>query len=470
VAALLVAPVLAIWLGGSLPKDYVAEATLLLPAGVTGLLVTSILSPLLVGGGFELVPEAQLVAFPLRPRTRVDVSLLLTPLNLAWVVQTCALATATAYVSEGPLAPWVPGLVAVLLAGVLAVVGLLLSWLLLGWARTPRRRAIAAAVTTVTVVVIVWRLRELALVDVAAAFGADRLATALEVVAGGWPAALAVTTGLHLVGLAAHEAAVRAAGWALRRPVVRLARDDDRPVRRRAARRSVDADLRALDRAGVWRSVPLRRGALVIGLTPAVLTLLAPLDWAVLTLLPPLVATGAGLLFAVNAFALDGSGALWRASLPGLADRALRAKAVVSAEVVAGPVLVTLAAAMIRVEGPPTVSRLACVAGSAIACTALVVSRGLRWSVVHPYRADLRGPRDTPAPPGALALYSARLAILTSVTGTAYGVCLQAGSLVGALVVSLLVAAVVAWSLVGTTRRWSDPRVRAHVAAVVAAG
>ncbi|MEZ5115520.1 MAG: hypothetical protein R2737_04550 [Candidatus Nanopelagicales bacterium] len=470
VLLLLAAPLVAIWVGSGLPRNYVAEAALLLPAAITGLLVTSVLSPMLVGGGFELIPDSQLTAYPLRPRTRVDSSLLLAPLNLAWSLQTCALAAATAYVAEGPLAPWVPGLLVILLAATLSVLGHAAAWLLLGWARTPWRRAAAAAVVAAVVTVAVLRLRELALVDVAAALGADRLAAVLGTAAERAEVAAAIAAGLVVVAVVAHEVAVAACGWSLRRQVVRLARDDDRPVRRRSPGRSPLADLVAVDRAGVWRSVPLRRGALVIGITPGVLALLAPLDGAVLTLLPPLVATGAALLFPINAFCLDGSGALWRASLPGQAGLALSAKARVSTEVVLGAVLVTVACGLVRMRDPLTVAGALAIAGSAVGCVALVVTRALRWSVTRPYRADLRGPRDTPAPPGTLAWYSARLAVIAAVTGTAYGVCLQADSVPGVLVVSLLVAAASAWSWAGTRRRWRDPRVRARVASTVATG
>ena len=225
-----------------------------------------------------------------------------------------------------------------------------------------------------------------------------------------------------------------------------------------------------MDRASAWRSVPVRRGILVITVTPAVLGLVAPLDWTVLTLFPPLVATGAGLVFAVNSFALDGGGALWRASLPGLAERALRAKARVATEAVTATVAVTLAAGLVRATGPVTPVAVVCLLGSAASCVALVVSRALRWSVVHPYRADLRGPRDTPAPPGALALYSVRLAAVTCLTGTAYTSCLLVDSLAGAVLVSAAVGAAVGWSWAGTVRRFGDPRVRSHVTTVVAAG
>lgn len=469
-ALVLAAPVLSVALGGAIPPGYEPQVGLLLPAAITGLLVTSVLSPLLLGGGFELVPEAQLAAYPLGARTRVDVSLLLTPLNLAWVLQTCGLAMVTAYVADGPLAPWVPGLLAVLLAAALGVLGLLLSWLLLGWARTPRRRAAAAAVTAVAVALAVWRLRELALVDVAAALGADRVASLLQATSGSPAIATVAAATLLAVLVLAHELAVAAAARAVRLPVVRLARDSDRPVPRRAPARTLDAELRRAERVGIWRSVPLRRGVLVIALTPAVLTLLAPLDWSLVTLLPPLVATGATLLLPVNAFALDGAGAVLLSSLPGWADRALAAKATAAAELVALPVALSVGAALVRVTGPWTPLHLACVLGAAVGCVALAVSHGLRWSVVHPYRADLRGPRDTPAPPGALAWYSARLAVVTGLTGTAYGVCLQAGNAVAALVVTLLVAAAVAWSAYGTARRWRDPGVRARVVARVASG
>ena len=71
-----------------------------------------------------------------------------------------------------------------------------------------------------------------------------------------------------------------------------------------------------IDRAAVWRSVPLRRGLMVLALMPGAVALAGDLEWRMLTILPGLVASGGALLFGVNTWCLDGRGALWRDSLP----------------------------------------------------------------------------------------------------------------------------------------------------------
>ena len=52
-----------------------------------------------------------------------------------------------------------------------------------------------------------------------------------------------------------------------------------------------------------------------------------------------------------------------------------------------------------------------------VSCTAVVLATCLRLSIRTPHRADLRGHRDTPAPPAAMAVYSVRLATVTTLIG-----------------------------------------------------
>src|SRR5207244_1793777 len=106
-----------------------------------------------------------------------------------------------------------------------------------------------------------------------------------------------------------------ACGWSLRRTVP-VGRPELAPVTRRASRRTPLAELVAVDRASVWRSSSLRRGAIVLAVLPGAVAMLAHPTWESLALLPGLVAAGAGLLFGVNAFCLDGAGAAWVATLP----------------------------------------------------------------------------------------------------------------------------------------------------------
>jgi hypothetical protein len=193
-------------------------------------------------------------------------------------------------------------------------------------------------------------------------------------------------------------------------------------------------------------------------------------DWASIVLLPGLVAAGAGLLFGVNAFCLDSSGAVWLASLPHDPRLAYFAKARVLAEVCLAAVAVAVVAAGIRAPAP-TATQLAAVVGSAVACTASVVAACMSLSVRRPHRADLRGARDTPAPPGAMAVYSIRLSLITTLTALALSL-MSYGTpwpwLPLLVAVPLTVRALLA--LIRVAGEWSEPQVRAQVVATVASG
>ena len=70
------------------------------------------------------------------------------------------------------------------------------------------------------------------------------------------------------------------------------------------------------DRSGIWRSVPMRRGMVVLALFPGLVAIAGAFTWDKLSIFPGLVASGGVLLFGVNSWCLDGRGALWRDSLP----------------------------------------------------------------------------------------------------------------------------------------------------------
>jgi hypothetical protein len=220
----------------------------------------------------------------------------------------------------------------------------------------------------------------------------------------------------------------------------------------------------------VWRSPPLRRGLLVLGVLPVAAAALASLPWSSIALLPPLVASGAALLFGVNALCLDGSGALWASSLPHDPGLVLRSKARVVAEVSAASVVVVLVGAGLRASSPPDVVDLVSVLGASVSCIALVVATSMHLSVTRPHRADLRGPRDTPAPPGTMAVYSARLAVVTTTVGLLFSAASFGRSVIPPIVLALGLLAWAAFSWSRTRRRWSDPLVRARVVTTVAAG
>ena len=100
----------------------------------------------------------------------------------------------------------------------------------------------------------------------------------------------------------------------------------------------------------------------------------------------------------------------------------------------------------------------------------VVVATCMRLSVTRPHRADLRGARDTPAPPGAMALYSVRLASTTTLLGLLFSAATYSSLWEPPVLLTLLL---LLWSLAswsGTRRRWRSPEVRAHVVTTVAAG
>jgi hypothetical protein len=208
----------------------------------------------------------------------------------------------------------------------------------------------------------------------------------------------------------------------------------------------------------------------VLGLLPGAVAAAAQVDWASIALLPGLVAAGSGLLFGVNTFCLDASGGIWLASLPHAPRDAALAKVRVVAETCLVAELMAVAAAATTAARGPTHAEHSALVRGVVAITALVVATCLRLSVERPHRADLRGPRDAPAPPATMAVYSLRLALSTTFTGTLFvGAAASGVPLAGPLlaVVPLLVAT---RSVRRSLRLFDAPAVRARVVSVVAAG
>src|SRR4051794_23880624 len=79
----------------SLTRPALFAAVHLAPAAFLGFAALALIAPLAAGGGNELVPASQLVAFPVRPRTQFLAGLMLAPINLVWVVQMLVLAAET---------------------------------------------------------------------------------------------------------------------------------------------------------------------------------------------------------------------------------------------------------------------------------------------------------------------------------------------------------------------------------------
>jgi hypothetical protein len=442
----------------------------LAPQTFLGFALLAIIAPLTAGGGTEIIPPDQVVAYPIRPRTQYLGALLLAPLNLVWVLQILGLTAETAFLTRGGHV--LPGaLTSVVYVAAITALGQSLAWLIVGVRQTQRgRRAIG---------LVGGGLLLAAIVTVKTGAGAallDHSPTQVIVhgiIAGarGDASRWAVTTGVLLVvavlGLALGE---RTCGWALRRPGDAGAQRASRIVQRRAPHTSALRTLLATDRASVWRAPALRRGGLVLLFLPSLAAFVAKVPWESLVVLPGLVAAGAGLLFGINAFCLDGSGAVFLASLPHDPTLIARSKLLVLVETVFGAVAVAALAGSLRSPGLPTTTEVVAIVFSAFACTATVVSRGLASSVRRPHRADLAGPRDAVAPPGALVLASVSLALPTGIVGVVMEGAAGSRDWWLPLVIALPIIVVCANSVRRSLRLYADPLVRSRIVQTVSAG
>ena len=133
------------------------------------------------------------------------------------------------------------------------------------------------------------------------------------------------------------------------------------------------------------------RGLIVLGAGPGLLALVAGLQWSTVIILPGLTASGAALLFAVNAWCLDGKGMVWLETLPVSAADVFAARAAVIAECMIAVSSVTVLLAVVRNGLPPLVTGL-----SVLACWAVVVVQilaiSMSWSVRSPYSARRASP------------------------------------------------------------------------------
>jgi hypothetical protein len=455
------------WTTG-IPADRLRQIEGLLPAALAGFLLVASGAAMGGGGGRELLPREQAVIHPIGPVTEHLGALVLAPLNLAWLLQAWTLLAATALV-VGPRAlmgAQVIVLLWLLLATALAQV---VGWSVEGIRRTRHGVVIVRAATVALALSLLAGQAVGALDDLARALPTSTLAESL----GGatWPL-VALLLSVLLVGAVALGAVP--ARWALRKSPREELRIESgvHEARQAPVARFLGDDLallRRLDRGSVWRSVGMRRGLIVLGLGPALVGLGAGLPWDTLLILPGLCASGAALLFAVNAWCLDGRGMLWRESLPVAPARIFDARALVVAEclivVSAVPVLV----GSVR-NGLPTRQVMIALLLCWLVAVVQVLALSMSWSVRRPYAVDLRSPRATPAPHTAMFGYALRLSLVTTMTGMLFvgAAGVDVWWLPLALGVPLLL-----WSgvrLGRARRRWLSAPARAEIALTVAAG
>ncbi|ROR92829.1 hypothetical protein [Nocardioides aurantiacus] len=439
----------------------------LLPAAGFAFVVLAVVSAVASAGGRELLPRDQAVAFPVSSAVDHLGALLMAPLNIAWLLQAWLLLGSTAW-ALGPTRWWayqLPVLLWVLLATALAQ---LVGWCVEGVRRGPHGPLVfrlgvgllaaagAAVVLSGSVTAALDRSPTRVLLGVVLDGSADRW--------WGWGTGV-VGLGVALVGLVL--AGAWPAGWALARPMREELRLEGGQHRARRTPRTELGALVRLDRASVWRSVPLRRGTLVLAVMPGLVALLGALDWRNLMILPGLVVSGGALLFAVNAWCLDGRGMLWRENLPVAARTVLLARCWVLVELLVGAASITLVLGALR-AGTPTAAELAAVLSLTLVVTLQVVAGASRWSVQRPYAADLRSARATPAPPVVMVGYSARLALSTTVTSLLFSTLALLGSVAAVLLVALLMLLWSGWRLERVAQRWEEPVTRARVVVTVA--
>ena len=467
VALTVTAIVVPAYLNEPLDGRHANQFVAILPSIYLGFLALAVMAAIASGGGREIVPREQAVAYPISSVTEHLGALLLAPLNIAWLIQAWTMLGMTTYVL-GPGALVASALPLLLWIGFATSAGQAVGWVFEGIRRGPHgilvARMIAATVMTV-IVVLVLTHQFVPLLDrsptVQVYLGAVK-GTAHDWLP--WAESMVI---LVLMVVVATLAGLVPARWALHRALREELRLESGHIEPRP---NPATDLRAMvrvDRASIWRAVPLRRGLMVLALMPGLVAVAGSLHWDMITILPGLVASGGALLFGVNTWCLDGRGALWRDSLPVSGGIAYYAKVIVLYEVLLSAAGFTILLAALR-AGAPTSAELASAMAAAVVVATQVVATSMRWSVERPFAMDMRSARATPAPPVVMAGYSARLALRTTVVGLVFsGTALAPDWRMPALV-ALPLLCWSGWRLARTASLWAVPEVRARVITVVA--
>jgi hypothetical protein len=463
--------VAAVVVGLLAPRDRGFDLLLIAPTAYLSVVILAVLAPLVVGGGNELFPPDQLVAYPVSARTNYAASLALIPLNLAWTTQLVALLGLTAFVTGGGPRVVLALVVCLAYIATVTVCGQALAWFVVGVRQRRGGRTATWALAAVLGLVGLGVLVTGRTTDVL-----DSSPTTWVVIgatngaSGSYDAWATVVLILLVAAGVAFFLGRQACDWALRQPGRPRGDVEARPVRRRLPAASLVREQLAVDRASVWRSPSLRRGLLVLGVLPGVVAAVAGLEWSSLVLLPGLVAAGAGLLFGVNVFCLDGSGAVWLASLPADPRIVFRAKARVVAEVCCFAVALTVLAGSTRAGSWPTAAEVAALVACVVVTIGRVVATCMHLSVTRPHRAELRGPRDTPAPPGVMAAYSLRLAASTTLLAVLFSVTSESDDWRLPVLTALPLLLLSARRIVASGRAWQVAATRARVVTGVAMG
>jgi hypothetical protein len=448
------------------------DMLILLPTAYIAFLLTTTMAIIGSGGGRELLPREQAVAFPVSPVTDHIGALLLAPLNVAWIIQAWSLLGATAFVT-GPHRLILVALSAMVWLAVATCVAQAVAWCVEFVRRGPFGLLIVRALLAVSLGAVALMIATGSTARVVDRISAKASQITVVVIApagdGKW---ITWTVGI-LMMLGVGALALVLGGFVAQRVARRSPREEARAEGQtftpRPMPRSEFAALVRTDRGSVWRSVPLRRGFAVLGLLPGLVAAGGQLHWEMMPILPGLVAAGGALLFGINAWCLDGVGALWRDSLPVDPQLAMLARMQVLLEILLAATTLTLVVAAVRAGGLPTATQLSAVIATTVVVAVQVVARSMQWSVRRPYAMDLRSSRGTPAPPFAMLAYSSWLALSSTMTGVVFGVASHAHDPAVPIVLAMpfLIAAV--RRILITAREWADPGVRARVVATVSA-
>jgi hypothetical protein len=445
-------------------KGYALDTISVLPSGMAGFMLLAIASAVASGGGRELLGREHAVVHPVSPTTDHLGALLLAPLNIAWLLQAWVLLGATSYGVQKAFLPF--ALLGILLWIALATaIGQVAAWAVEAIRRRDHGIATVRAMAAVLFAGAVLLQLSGRLATLLDKFPTTHLAAGLvNGFSGRWVLSISIEVGLVL--LAVGLGAVPAHLAARRTPRDEL-RVESGSYPARGLPRSPLAGLVRTDRGSVWRAVPMRRGLAVLAVGPGVVALAGNLDWAQMTILPGLVASGGALLFGVNAWCLDGRGGLWRESLPVGAGTVFAARAWVLTEFLLAASFTTMVLAGLR-AGLPDASELTALLCTWVVVVLQVVSSAMRWSSRRPFAVDLRSARATPAPPLVMVGYSTKLAVTTTLTSLVF----SALARVPHPEVSLLVASpFLVWSMVRLLHArdaWTDPVRRATVVTTVA--
>ncbi|HEX4686872.1 MAG TPA: hypothetical protein VH228_08815 [Nocardioides sp.] len=441
------------------------DVLLLIPTAMAGILLLNMASAVASGGGRELISRDQAAPFPISPTTDHLGALLLAPLNIAWMIQAWVLLGSVAYATPPHL------LAQAQVATLLWLVFATTAAQVVAWSMESIRRGPFGIAITRSLLLCLGAAAALVQVTGRTTDVLDQVPTvwffqhALAGWSWRWVEVVAVLVAVSVAAVVAGAVPTHVAAKRMPRDEARMETDQHAP---RSLPSTVLGILVRTDRASVWRSVPMRRGVLVLAIGPGLVALFGDLQWGQMMILPGLVASGGALLFGVNAWCLDGRGALWRENLPAPATALFDARTLVLAEFLGVASLITVLVGALR-AGIPDPEELAALVATLVVVTLQVVGAALRWSLKHPYPVDLRSARATPAPPAAMVGYSARLATCTTFTGMIFMGCANVPDWRLSLIVAM---PCVLWSgtrLARTRHRWEDPVTRARVVSTVAA-